>query len=158
MLPFTDIDFFLFAGGYVLLIWFGKLVLRGKYYAELTFALTLFYLVFYFSYSAFALSFCLFTFLFIKFVSPVINHRLVSAIVIAIPMILLKLHLNPPFLYFAGLSFVTFRAIQVSIDHTKEDRISVVHYFNFLFFIPSLYIGPLDRYKRFVENSKIAFS
>src|SRR5688572_29530181 len=117
MLPFTDIDFFLFAGAYVFLFWLCSLLPVGGKYPELTFCATLFYLIFYFSYTLVALSFCVLTFLFIRFVSFRINHRLVNAVVIAIPMILLKLHLNPPFLYFAGLSFVTFRAMQVSIDY-----------------------------------------
>ncbi|MBL7931499.1 MAG: hypothetical protein JNL60_06340 [Bacteroidia bacterium] len=157
MLPFTDIDFFLFAAGYVALFWLFKFFGANKFYPEITFAVTLFYLVFYFSYWIVAIPFCVFTFLFIRFIVPLINHRLVSATIIAIPMILLKLHLNPPLLYFAGLSFVTFRAMQVSIDYSKEERLNFIHYFNFLFFIPSLYIGPLDRYKRFTENSKTAF-
>lgn len=158
MLPFTDIDFFLFAGIYILLVWLCSLLPGKKGYQELTFVVTLFYLIFYFNYSLVALSFGVFTFLFIRFVSHRINHRLVSAAVIAFPMILLKLHLNPPLLYFAGLSFVTFRAMQVSIDYTKEEKLNFVSYFNFLFFIPSFYIGPLDRYKRFVENAKSGFS
>jgi membrane protein involved in D-alanine export len=66
--------------------------------------------------------------------------------------------LNPSFLYFAGLSFVTFRAIQVAIDYNKNESLHFVQYFNFLFFIPSFYIGPLDRYKRFTENAENAFT
>jgi membrane protein involved in D-alanine export len=154
MLPFTNIDFFIFALLYVLVIRvFG--VLSGKrFYPQITALLTVIYLLFYFRYSAAALGYVAFTFLYIRFLSQKINHRLVSAIILAIPMVLLKVHLHPPFLYFAGLSFVTFRAIQVSIDYTKEDRLNIIHYFNFLFFIPSFYIGPLDRYKRFTENSR----
>lgn len=153
MLPFTNIDFFLFALLYVLVIRFFGLLSAKRFYPQITALLTVIYLVFYFRYSEAALGYVIFTFLYIRLLSQRINHRLVSAIILAIPMVLLKVHLNPPFLYFAGLSFVTFRAIQVSIDYTKDDRLDLIHYFNFLFFIPSFYIGPLDRYKRFTENS-----
>ncbi len=153
MLPFTDIDFFLFALLYVLAIWIVGILTHKKHYPVITSILTLVYLIFYFRYTTVAIGYVLFTFLFIRFLSQKINHRLISAIIIAIPMVLLKVHLNPSFLYFAGLSFVTFRAIQVSIDYSKESPLNFIHYFNFLFFIPSFYIGPLDRYKRFTENS-----
>ena len=153
MLPFTDIDFFLFALLYIVAVWLFGLITHKKHYPAITFVLTLIYFVFYFRYTMAALGFAAVTFLYIRFLSQKVNHRLVSAIIIAIPMVLLKVHLNPSFLYFAGLSFITFRAIQVSIDYTKDDRLNFMHYFNFLFFIPSFYIGPLDRYKRFTENS-----
>ena len=153
MLPFTNIDFFLFALLYVLVIWLFGIFSNKRYYPFITCLLTVIYLVFYFRYTAAALGYVLVTFLYIRFLSQRVNHRLISAIILAIPMVLLKVHLHPPFLYFAGLSFVTFRAIQVGIDYTKEDRLNLVDYFNFLFFIPSFYIGPLDRYKRFTENS-----
>ena len=157
MLPFTDIDFFLFAGIYILIIWLFRLIFNKKYYSEITFTLTLIYLIFYFRYTLVTISFEIFTYLFIRFLVLKINHRLVSALIIAIPMILVKIHLNPSFLYFAGLSFITFRAIQVSIDYSKNDKLNFINYFNFLFFIPSIYIGPLDRYKRFTDNCENAY-
>jgi membrane protein involved in D-alanine export len=158
MLPFTDIDFFLFAGLYVIALWVCRIFLSDKNYPGVIFFLTLFYLVFYFQYTAVALVFGLFSYLFTRFLSPLINHRLVSALIIAIPMILVKIHLNPSFFYFAGLSFVTFRAIQICIDHGNGEKIRFIDHFNFLFFIPSLYIGPLDRFRRFTENSHKGFS
>ena len=158
MLPFTNIDFFLFALLYVSLIWLLRFILHKKHYPLVTFSLTLIYIIFYFKYTVAAMAFVALTFLFIRYLSQKINHRLVSAVIIAIPMVLLKIHLNPSFLYFAGLSFVTFRAIQVSIDYDKKEPLNLIHYFNFLFFIPSFYIGPLDRYKRFTTNSIDGFS
>ena len=153
MLPFTDIDFFLFATFHVAIIWLFGLISQKKHYQIITSVLTLIYIVFYFRYTYAAIGFFVFTFLYIRFLSQIINHRLVSALIIAIPMILIKTHLNPSFIYFAGLSFITFRAIQVCIDYDKKDPLNPIYYFNFLFFIPSFYIGPLDRYKRFTTNA-----
>jgi membrane protein involved in D-alanine export len=157
MLPFTDIPFFLFAAIYVVMIWCCSVLFKGRFYREITCFVTAWYLLFYFKHTVFAFSFVFFSYAYIRFLHDRIGHRLVSAIVLAIPMVLLKLHVNPGFFYFAGLSFVTFRSIQVALDREKGERLSPAAYFNFLFFIPSFYIGPVDRFKRFTENSAVAF-
>src|SRR3982750_1890557 len=100
MLPFTDIDFFLFAGLYIALIWLSKLVVEAHNYKYVTFTLTLWYILFYFQYTAIALGFYVYSFFYIRFLAGKINHRLVSALVLALPMILVKTHVNLPFLYF----------------------------------------------------------
>lgn len=157
MLPFSDIDFFLFAAIYIAVIYITGVVSGKKYYTQITFVFTLFYLLFYFKYSSVALSFVAITFLFIRFVSLKTNHQLINVLLIALPMILFKLHFNPSLFYFAGLSFVTFRTIQVCLEYKKEEPLNFVDYFNFLFFLPALYIGPLDRYKRFTNNCYSAY-
>ena len=157
MLPFTDIDFFIFAALYVAFIWLLKVTGFKKYYSVLTFIVTLIYIVFYFKFTAVVLSYFFISFLYIRFLSHIINHKLISSLVLALPMVFVKIHFNPSLFYFAGLSFVTFRAIQTCIDYKKETPLNGVHYFNFLYFIPSLFIGPLDRYKRFAENCEQGF-
>ncbi len=157
MLPFTDIDFFIFAALYVAFIWLLKVTGFKKYYSVLTFIVTLIYIVFYFKFTAVVLSYFFISFLYIRFLSHIINHKLISSLVLALPMVFVKIQFNPSLFYFAGLSFVTFRAIQTCIDYKKETPLNVVHYFNFLYFIPSLFIGPLDRYKRFAENCEQGF-
>ncbi len=157
MLPFSDIDFFLFALMYVGVFWALKFILKNKYYSWITFFITAFYLAFYYKYSFASFGFFAFSFLYVRFLAPLVNHGLISAIILAAPLALLKLHLNPSFIYFAGLSFVTFRSIQVSLDYKAGETINPIHYFNFLFFIPTLLIGPLDRFKRFTENSEKGF-
>jgi len=157
MLPFTDIDFFIFASLYVALIWLLKFFGLKRHYALLTFVITLAYIIFYFKFTIIVLSYYLMSFIYIRYLSQVVNHKLISAILLALPMVLVKVHVNPSLFYFAGLSFVTFRAIQTCIDYRKEDCLDGIHYFNFLYFIPSLYIGPLDRYKRFTDNCANGF-
>lgn len=158
MLPFTDINFFLFACIYIVIVFAAGVATKKKYYSEITFFLCFWYILFYYRYTAVALSYACFGYLFTRFVVPRINHRLVSAIVLAIPMVMVKAKLDPGLLYFAGLSFVSFRAIQVAIDYDQNEPLRPIPYFNFLFFIPSFYIGPLDRYKRFTENALRAYS
>jgi membrane protein involved in D-alanine export len=158
MLPFSDIDFFLFAAGYVGLIWLFKFFLDDKQYSIVTFIITAFYLFFYYKYSYEAIGYGILSFIYIQYLSKFINHKLINSIVLAIPMVLLKVHLNPGFIFFAGSSFVTFRSIQVFLDKKPEDKINFIGYFNFLFFIPALLIGPLDRFKRFSDNAQKGFS
>ena len=53
----------------------------------------------------------------------------------------------------AGLSYITFKVIQLYIDeNNKETRVSVLNFFNFTSFVPTLLIGPIDRYQRFTQN------
>lgn len=158
MLPFTDIDFFLFALFYVAWFWLFKLFAKDKAYPVLTCIISLFYFVFYFRYSVALLTFVLGSYVFTSFVAKYINHKLWSSIVLLLPMLVFKLHVELPFLYFAGLSFVSFRSVQVLLDHDYKVKIDLVDYFNFLCFIPSFYIGPLDRFKRFSENTKNGFT
>jgi membrane protein involved in D-alanine export len=107
-------------------------------------------------YSAIAYSF--FSYFFIKYLSLKINHKLASSIILLIPMLFFKLKLDIPILYFIGLSFVTFRAIQTNIDFNKKEDFKFIDFFNFLFFIPALLIGPLDRFKDFTQKCKNGFN
>lgn len=157
MLPFTDIDFFLFALIYVGLIWLFKILVKDEMYPIVTFFITLLYFIFYFRYSLALGGYVVGSYLFTVFVAKHINHKLWSSILLFLPMILFKAHVELPFIFFAGLSFVSFRAVQVLLDHDYKVRINFIDYFNFLCFIPSFYIGPLDRFKRFSENSKKGF-
>lgn len=157
MAPFTSIYFYLFAFIYVAVILLGKFILKNKFYSYITFGFTALYLLIFIPLGISAISYGIFSFLFIKFVSPKINHRLWSSLLLIIPMLLFKLKVDCSILYFIGLSFVTFRAIQTNIDYTINEEFKFIDYFNFLFFIPALLIGPLDRFKLFTNKTKNAF-
>jgi membrane protein involved in D-alanine export len=158
MLPFTDIDFFLFALLYVVIMWVFKFLLQDEHYPLVTSVITSVYFAFYFRYSAALLGYVAGSYLFTSYLAKNANHKLWSSAILFLPMILFKLHVEMPFIYFAGLSFVSFRAVQVLLDHDYKSKISFTDYFNFLCFIPSFYIGPLDRFKRFSENSRTGFT
>lgn len=54
---------------------------------------------------------------------------------------------------------MTFKAIQLYIDESsKAKTVSIIDFFNFLAFVPTLLIGPIDRFARFNENVKIGYS
>jgi membrane protein involved in D-alanine export len=59
----------------------------------------------------------------------------------------------------AGLSFITFRVIQLYIDERENaEKVSFLSFFNFTTFIPTLLIGPLDKFNRFNTEIKSAYA
>jgi membrane protein involved in D-alanine export len=58
----------------------------------------------------------------------------------------------------AGLSYVTFRVIQIYIDERSTSKQpNWIDYFNFTAFTPTLLIGPIDRFQRFTKNVAAGF-
>ncbi|MDB6155068.1 MAG: Membrane bound O-acyl transferase family protein, partial [Chthoniobacteraceae bacterium] len=55
---------------------------------------------------------------------------------------------------YAGISYVTFRALDVvfSIHDGVIKKLSLWQYFAFLFFFPTISSGPVDRYRRFGQD------
>lgn len=157
MTPFSNINFYVFAFIYFAIILLCKFIFKGKHYSFITFSITFLYLVLYIKLGISAIVFSVVSYLFIKYISPKINHRLISSLILLLPMILFKIKVDVSILYFIGLSFVTFRAIQTNIDYNSKNEFKFIDYFNFLFFIPALLIGPLDRFQSFTQKSNKAF-
>ena len=54
----------------------------------------------------------------------------------------------------AGLSYIVFKAISLYIDERHEkNKIAFIDFFNYLTFVPTLLIGPLDRFQRFKSDT-----
>lgn len=55
---------------------------------------------------------------------------------------------------FAGISYVTFRALDVifSINDGVIKKLAPLQYIAFLFFFPTISSGPIDRYRRFLQD------
>lgn len=170
ILPFTSSWFFIYLVATVALFAIGKFLLskRIKYTWLVTFS-SLFYLVvlfpkpiqfigvlgyYYFIYYLFGRK--------LKY-----NRLLLPVILLALPMIFMKFlgiipaatdensssYLLANIFQIAGLSYITFKVIQLYIDEKdKESIVSIVNFFNFTAFVPTLLIGPIDRYNRFTEN------
>lgn len=59
----------------------------------------------------------------------------------------------------AGLSYMVFRVIGLYIDLRRESKpIGFVEFFNFTAFVPTLLIGPIDRYKRFQNDINAGYN
>jgi membrane protein involved in D-alanine export len=62
------------------------------------------------------------------------------------------------FFQIAGLSYATFKMLQIHFDEADTSNISLKAYFTFLAFPPTLLIGPIDRFDRFTKNVNLGFS
>lgn len=59
----------------------------------------------------------------------------------------------------AGLSYMVFKVIGLYIDERKTNtRIAFLDFFNFTSFVPTLLIGPIDRFKRFKNDTDKGFN
>jgi membrane protein involved in D-alanine export len=98
---------------------------------------------------------------------------LLPVILLSLPMIFMKfLGLVPGMFYLnrftdlltilfqiAGMSYITFKVIQLYIDEKDNVKtVSILNFFNFTTFVPTLLIGPIDRYNRFTENVEIGYN
>jgi len=156
LLPFTSIEFYILFGIIILAVHLLKpLYSRFISYDNLLMGIVSFFILFFFNYTyqiiGFAIfSYCIYYLYCFRF--PKVN-RLYPALILAIPMVLLKVKFNIHWLGFAGMSYITFRTIQIVLDtQPTEQRISFKNYFLFLTFIPTLLIGPIDRSQRFIKN------
>jgi len=62
---------------------------------------------------------------------------------------------SPGFLAFTGISYVTFRSVDViiCIQDKLIPSIAPARYFTFLLFFPTVSAGPIDRYMRFAKDA-----
>lgn len=74
-------------------------------------------------------------------------------IVIAFPMILHKVDIDPIF-KIIGISYITFRTIQAIVDSQNYGKLSFMEFTSFLLFPTTLLAGPIDRSYRFQEDLK----
>lgn len=153
MLPFATVDFFLLFALVVLVIHLLKLTLRLHFsLTRVLLVVSMGYLLVYFPSPWRILGFlayqCIFTWLLLFRWQRL--HRLLGSLIIALPMVLVKLHWQVEIIAFAGLSYITFRCVQVYLDgEALRERFRFSDFITFLIFTPSLLAGPIDRYERF---------
>jgi len=59
----------------------------------------------------------------------------------------------------AGLSYMIFRVIGLYIDERRsKNKIGLIDFFNFTVFVPTLLIGPIDRFQRFKNDITNGYS
>lgn len=168
ILPFTESAFFYFILIGVALLAFGKLLLsKTLKYSYLMAFVSLAYILLYFTKPIQIIGLMTYFYLIYLLFARVLKFSglLLPVILISLPMIFMKtlnilpteepgaLHTLATIFQVAGISFMTFKVIQLYIDEgQKEERVSVLDFFNFAAFVPTLLIGPIDRFARFKEN------
>ncbi|MEJ9112840.1 D-alanyl-lipoteichoic acid biosynthesis protein DltB [Bacillus paramobilis] len=81
----------------------------------------------------------------------------IAVILSILPLILAKVAPFVPelhFIVFAGMSYVTFRAVQMVFE-VRDNLIKELSFFNFwefVLFFPAISSGPIDRYRRFQKD------
>ena len=156
MLPFATIDFYLLFALLVAVLYVLKGLLNGRVpLVSVLVGLSLFYAVAYFpkpwQLLLFTVYQCLFTWLLLFRWQRL--HTLVGSLLLALPMVLVKLDWNADVIGFAGISYITFRCIQVYLDgELLRDKFRFTDFIAFLLFTPSLLAGPIDRYERFKSD------
>ena len=79
-----------------------------------------------------------------------VSNKLWGSLLLALPMVFIKADLFTSFIQFAGLSYITFRVIQIYIDNTNTNKpVNIFDFLIFMLFPPTLLIGPIDRFQRF---------
>jgi len=94
------------------------------------------------------------------------RSRGITVLLYILPLFLNKfLHVLPDLktdvravLQIAGISYMTFKMLQIHFDERQSNRIKIYDYANFLIFPPTLLIGPIDRFRRFEENVSHGFN
>lgn len=156
MLPFSTIDFFiLLAGFFLLLVAVKKIGWQYISYKSFLTVFVLYYVIFLFPSPVQAIAFVVYGYLIYYLFDYVfkISRKLIGVAFLIAPMILLKANAAPDIISFAGLSYVTFRIIQLYLDNTRETKpCNIQSYFLFMLFPQTILIGPIDRSNRFFSD------
>jgi membrane protein involved in D-alanine export len=164
MIPFSDIDFFML---FAVMIGVGLLVKHFLYrYISLRaylLTVTLFYLLFFFPkpWSAFLfVAYCYLVYYLLNYAFKV-SRKIWGCLLLVLPMVLIKLYsVNMDFISFAGLSYVTFRAIQIHFDNDANyspKPVNILTFLLFMLFPPTILIGPIDKFNRFNGDLSAGF-
>lgn len=171
ILPFSSQEFYGYIFISIILVYLVKL-LNNKLipYKNVIFVINLSYLVFLFPKPIHLVVFILYGYLIFKILGVRYKRTgLLPILLYLAPLIVMKLTnildnqedkttLMAFIFQLAGLSYMTFKMIQLYIDE-KENReaLNVINYFNFTAFTPTLLIGPIDRFGRFQQNINQGF-
>ncbi len=171
LLPFTEPKFFIILFIGVLLLAFFKLLKNYIPYKYVLALISLSYIIFFFTKPIQILgliTYCYLIYYLFRFVFKY-TTLLLPVILLSLPMIFMKtLNILPTetgslsvlslIFQIAGISFMTFKVIQLYIDENSTDRkVNLLEFFNFTAFVPTLLIGPIDRYQRFNDNVKLGY-
>lgn len=175
ILPFTDSAFFGYTLVVVLLFLLAKRFLQQRLpYKLLLAATSLFYISWMFPKPIQLAGLILYTYGIYYLLGRRLKFKglLLPVILLTLPMVFMKtLNILPSnsetggiatlstIFQIAGISFLTFKVIQLYIDEKDSaTTVSLLDYFNFTAFVPTLLIGPIDRFGRFNENVKNGYS
>lgn len=159
ILPFSNYLFFILLFALIGFVFVSKLLFKKVFpYKQLILSISLFYIIFFYPKPIHILIFVAYSYLiYFVFTKWFKNaNKFMVCMLLLLPMILVKsdirvdgLHWNS-ILSMAGLSYISFRTMGLFMDNTDESKpINILDFISFLLFVPTLLIGPIDRYNRF---------
>ena len=154
ILPFYGIKFFLISLlTIVAIIWFKKFWQNVISYEQLIGLLTVSYLLLFLPNKFYLIAFLFYTYFIYYYFTEFkpTTHILKPSLLIALPMILFKFDVEP-FYNILGISYITFRSVQMMVDYKNYGRLNFINFTSFLLFPPTLLAGPIDRSYRFQND------
>jgi membrane protein involved in D-alanine export len=171
ILPYTETTFYLVAACAIGFSWVLKVIAeqagKSDMYRIWLLVMTVIYTVFMYTNPLGIILFILYGYLVYRYVSKAKGAwRVVAVILYILPLFLNKfLGIAPGIktdlrkvLQIAGISYMTFKMIQIHVDESEKEVIRPGRFFLFLAFTPTILIGPIDRFRRFSDNVQLGFS
>lgn len=169
MLPFSAAEFFILMGLHIAILWGAKFVLRDTAYRYVLAVLNLLYIVVLFPKPLHLLTFLVYAYGMTYLNLSVFRFRkkIWGVLLLLLPLIFVKadirVHYYPfklsEWASFAGLSYGAFRIVGHYMDCAPGAKMPpVFSYFNFVTFTPTLLIGPIERFSRYVKSEATGFS
>jgi membrane protein involved in D-alanine export len=164
ILPFSSVQFYYFFAASVLVALVAKWLFSSKIkYKYIVLLINTLYLILFFPKPLQLLLLILFSYFSIRILAKKGANYFTAVLVLSFPLIMMKLIGIHTFgkaneklaniFQIVGISYITFRSIQVFIDEVSTTKkLNFLDFFNFTVFIPSLLIGPIDRFKRFSND------
>ena len=164
ILPFSSVQFYYFFAASVLVALIAKWLFSTKIkYKYIVLLINALYLILLFPKPLQLILLVLYSYFSIRILAKKGANYLTAVLVLSFPLIMMKLIGIHTFgkaneklaniFQIVGISYITFRSIQVFIDEVSTTKkLNFLDFFNFTVFIPSLLIGPIDRFKRFTND------
>ena len=152
MLPFTTIDFFILFAVLILIVFACKQFISPFIsYRNILLFISIFFILFFYPKPFHPFAFAVYSYI-IYFIFRK-HNKLIGSILLVIPMILVKAAFEIDLLSFAGLSYITFRVVQILLDDDGAQKpANIPDYLLFMIFPATLLIGPIDRFQRFSSD------
>jgi membrane protein involved in D-alanine export len=153
ILPFSGINFFIIFFSFVLFLYLFKNILNKFIsYSMVLFIAVILYIFFCIPHADKILFFLIYVYvIYWIFVSNKYQETIFPMMLVAIPMIIHKIDVDPLF-KILGISYITFRTIQAIVDSQNYGKLSFIEFASFLLFPTTLLAGPIDRSYRFQQD------
>ena len=165
-LPFSSLEFFLYLFASVIAIFIIKLFLKKVIPYKIAIAVFTFaYLLFLFPKPIQLLALIIYLYVAVLALRKWyhFNNIIFPMLLLAAPIFLMKtinifpaenasrwISITQKIIQIAGLSYIVFKVIGLYIDERRNTaKIAFLDFFNFSTFVPTLLIGPIDRFQRF---------